>query len=61
MNPLYTTNSDGTDEDGIVMLTRPWEWISDMFYAGVELCGVLVLLAVGVAGLAFGLMKAGLV
>ena len=59
MNQL---NSDGTDRDmPIVFVSGAYEWLEDMFYAGLELLGALILGAVGLCGLAFGLRAAGLI
>ena len=45
----------------IVFVDGAFDWLQDMFYAGIELCGVLILLAVGVCGMAYGLRVWGLV
>ena len=54
-------NSDGTDSEmSIVFVSGAFEWFKDMAYMGIQLCGALILGAVGVCGLAFGLRAAGL-
>ena len=59
MNQL---NSDGSDQDmPIVFVSGAYEWIEDMFYAAIQLVGALVLGAVGICGLAYGLRAAGLI
>jgi len=58
MNQL---NSDGTDSDmQIVFVNGAFEWLKDIVYTGVQLCGALILGAVGVCGLAYGLRASGL-
>lgn len=58
--PIQQQNSDNSDQ-GIEMLTKPWEWISDMFYAGIALLGwISFVVIVGIAA-GYGLMKAGLI
>jgi hypothetical protein len=52
---LNQDNSDGSDSDG------NWGWIADYFYAGVELCGVVILAVVAIACVAYGLARAGFI
>ena len=53
MNQL---NSDGSDQDmSIVFVYGAFEWLKDMFFAGIELCGAVILGAVGIGFLAYGL------
>ena len=55
MNQL---NSDGT-EQGIDMIISPWEWITDMFYAGIYALGWLFLIAVVGFSAGYGLFRTG--
>ena len=55
MNQL---NSDGTDQ-GIDMIISPWEWITDMFYAGIYALGWLFLIAVVGFSAGYGLFRTG--
>ena len=53
---LVTANSDDTSRDmPIVFVYGAFEWLKDMFYAGIELCGAVILGAVAIAGAAYGL------
>ena len=55
-------NSDGSDpDDSVVFISNGLDWLEDMFVTGIEFCGVLILLAVGVCGMAYGLRVWGLV
>ena len=63
MNAPIQRNSDGSDpnDSGVEMFTKPWEWIGDMFFAGIELLGWISLIALVCFAAGYGLMKAGLV
>ena len=51
-----------TDDDlPIVFVSGTYDWIKDLFFAGVQLCGVLILGALGLACFAYGLLAAGLI
>lgn len=57
---LVTANSDGSDREmPIVFVSGTFELLKDMIFTGLELIGVLILGAVGVAGLAYGLYTGG--
>ena len=43
----------------IVFVDGAYEWLKDILYAGVDLCGVLILGAVAVGSFAYGLHAAG--
>lgn len=54
--PLITANSDDTSRDMPIMFVYgAFEWLQDMFYAGIQLVGAVILGAVGIGFLAYGL------
>ena len=55
---MNQNNSDGSDQD-IVFVYGTFEWLKDMFDAGIELCGAVILGAVGIGFLAYGLRAVG--
>ena len=54
----YTLTTTSRDLP-IVFVDTAYEWLKDIAYAGIGLCGVLILLAVAVAGFAYGLRAGG--
>ena len=49
------------DELPIVFVSGTYDWIKDMFFAGIQLCGALILGALGLICLTYGLRAAGLI
>ena len=54
MTKLNQRNSDKSDPEGSLL-----EWVQDMIYMGVQLCGTVILGAVALAGWSYGLRAAG--
>ena len=50
----------GASDMPIVFVEGAFEWLKDIVYTGVSLSGALILGAVGVCGLAYGLRAVGL-
>lgn len=47
-------------DSGLEMFTSPWTWITDMFYAGIQLLGWFTLIALIGLAAGYALTKAGL-